>query len=96
MPALIGLLGGGGAPAQHWAEGTGFHRRADREQFLVVYPDAMDGRWNDGRGQVCALGLRAAPPADDVGLIARWVDVLTTRAEPLTSQLWLVWRAGFR
>jgi polyhydroxybutyrate depolymerase len=45
----------------------GFERLADKEKFLVVYPDALERRWNDLGGT-----------ADDVGFLLAIVDKLAT------------------
>ena len=43
----------------------GFERLADKEKFIVVYPDALERRWNDQGGTV-----------DDVGFLLAIVDKL--------------------
>ena len=43
----------------------GFERLADKEKFVVVYPDALERRWNDQGGTV-----------DDVGFLLTIVDKL--------------------
>ena len=43
----------------------GFERLADKEKFVVVYPDALERRWNDQGGTV-----------DDVGFLLAIVDKL--------------------
>ena len=58
---LIFVFHGGGGRAGTIAPHTGFDRVAEREGFLVVYPDGLDRRWNDGRGY--------AATSDDVGFV---------------------------
>ena len=68
---LIALHGGGGAAAGT-AAFTGFDPIADREGFVVAYPDALHRRWNDGQ----------APDAvDDVAFIRALIDTLTASGD---------------
>ena len=63
---LVVVLHGGGGNAEV-ASKMGFSALAERENFVVVYPEATDGHWNDGRvGKVIA---DAAGDNDDVGFI---------------------------
>lgn len=50
-PVVIGFHGGATSNAI-LARTTHFHRLADEQGFLVVYPNGIDGNWNDGRGTV--------------------------------------------
>jgi polyhydroxybutyrate depolymerase len=69
------VLHGGGGTAKGMIPivGGGFEPIADREGFLVVYPDGIEKRWNDGRTDF-------QPPeqlaVDDVGFIAAILDQL--------------------
>lgn len=47
---------------------TGLSRLADREGFVVAYPDGLGRRWNDGRGY--------ASTHDDVGFVRALLDTL--------------------
>lgn len=47
-PLLIGLHGGGGG-SQTFSEKNGFAELADRGEYLGLFPDAVNGVWNDGR-----------------------------------------------
>ena len=51
VPLLIVLHGGGGTGRDMEFKTTheGFDRLADKENFIVVYPDASKRHWNDGR-----------------------------------------------
>lgn len=49
MPVVFMLHGGGGTAARI-VKATGFNELAERENFIVVYPQAFDNHWNDGRG----------------------------------------------
>jgi polyhydroxybutyrate depolymerase len=48
-PLVIALHGGGGN-AKNMVRLSRFDEMADREGFIVVYPEAVDHYWNDGRG----------------------------------------------
>ncbi|MDR7486081.1 MAG: PHB depolymerase family esterase [Armatimonadota bacterium] len=69
MPLLLALHGGGGSGAamERLTQG-GLNRLADRERFVVVYPDGVDRHWNDGRGIQAYRAHRE--DLDDVGFIA--------------------------
>ena len=64
LPLVIVLHGGGqsGKGAERF---TGFNALADREGFIVAYPDAIAQRWNDGRETTKA----AKKGVDDVRFI---------------------------
>ncbi len=62
LPVVLAFHGGGGA-GEGMMKLTGFNRVADREGFVVVYPNGLSGSWNDGRPE------HPAGPADDVGFV---------------------------
>jgi len=74
MPLVIALHGGGGS-GRYMVELThgGFNTLADKEGFIVVYPDGIrfsekpKMRWNDGRDEGWSQ-------ADDVGFISALID----------------------
>jgi poly(3-hydroxybutyrate) depolymerase len=49
---------------------TGLDATADRERFLVAYPDGLDGQWN---------AILCCNQTDDVGFIRRMTDLLRRR-----------------
>jgi polyhydroxybutyrate depolymerase len=65
---LVFVFHGGGGRASGIAPHTGFSRLAEREGFVAVYPDGLEGRWNDGRGY--------AATHDDVGFVHALLDTL--------------------
>ena len=65
---LVLVFHGGGGRASGIAPHTGFSRLADREGFVVAYPQGLNGRWNDGRGY--------AATHDDVGFVRALLDTL--------------------
>ena len=66
---LVLVFHGGGGNATGIAPHTGFSALADREGFVVAYPQGINGRWNDGRGL-------AAATHDDVGFVRALLDTL--------------------
>lgn len=74
LPILFHLHGGGGT-----GKGTPgltyrrFNQIADKEGFIVVYPDAIARNWNDGRTEHLKPQNRGV---DDVGFIVAIIDVL--------------------
>ena len=55
LPMVLALHGGG-SNARQMERYTRFNDLAAKEGFLVVYPEAVEGNWNDGRGMP---GVRA-------------------------------------
>ena len=66
---LVLVFHAGGGRASDIAPHTGFSRLADREGFVVAYPQGLRGRWNDGRGFATATH-------DDVGFVRALLDTL--------------------
>lgn len=79
LPLLVALHGGGGS-AGSMGRTTGFDALADRGHFLVVYPEGLDGYWNDGReGPPAAEPAAPRPEVDDVGFLRAVVDAVAAR-----------------
>ena len=73
MPLLLAFHGGVGQ-GDTMAAKTGFNDLADREDFLVVYPNGIDlgtpgGQWNDGRN---TPGVH--PEIDDVAFVRAVIE----------------------
>jgi polyhydroxybutyrate depolymerase len=68
FPAILAFHGTGGSAAQ-MAALTGFNALAERGRFVVVYPEGLNGQWNDGRP-----GINA--DVDDVAFVRALVDEL--------------------
>ena len=49
LPVVLAFHGGGGN-ARQMERFSRFDELAEREGFVVIYPEAIDGNWNDGRG----------------------------------------------
>ena len=72
VPLVIMLHGGFGSGGQ--AEGAyGWDELADREGFLVAYPDGLHRSWNAG-GMCCGPALRNQ--VDDTGFLDRLIETL--------------------
>jgi len=65
--ALVLVFHGGGGDATSAARLTGFRAVAEREGFLVAYPNAVGGHWNDGRDDDFAQSVREG--VDDVAFV---------------------------
>ena len=73
-PLVIALHGGGGT-GQGMPKLTGFNAVADKENFVIVYPDGIEKRWNDGRGiQQYRTQIQNI---DDVGFISALINQLS-------------------
>lgn len=89
VPLLVVLHGGGSDPAGI-ERATGFSALADRERFVVVYPEATGaggGRsWNAG----FCCGKAAEEVVDDVGFVLRVVEHVSERLPVDRSRVYLV------
>lgn len=72
-PAALVLMfhGGGGTPAFAERESK-FSELADREGFLVAYPEGIGKSWNDGRNSKAIVAQR--DNVDDLGFVAALID----------------------
>ncbi|MCP9915872.1 alpha/beta hydrolase family esterase [Cyanobium sp. ATX 6F1] len=78
--ALVLVFHGGGGTALQIERHSGFSELADREGFLVAYPEGVGRSWNDGRD---AAGIAAQRDrVDDLGFMAALVDDVA-RVHPL-------------
>lgn len=73
-PLVIALHGGLGQ-GRSMESLSGFSRLADREGFLVAYPDGLRRHWRDGRTMPSGM---IAEAADDVAFIAALLDDAAT------------------
>ncbi|MBM4309226.1 MAG: esterase, partial [Deltaproteobacteria bacterium] len=73
---VVFLFHGGGGAGQGMQKLTlgGFDRIADREGFIVLYPDGIEKHWNDGRGLQAFRAHREN--IDDVGFISALIEHL--------------------
>ena len=71
LPLVLAFHGGGGTPAIIERESK-FSDLADREGFLVAYPEGIHKTWNDGRG-VKAIAAQK-DNVDDIGFITALIN----------------------
>jgi len=77
VPLLIGLHGGGGSSRSFQRLTLSrFNDLADEKGFIVVYPDALDRHWNDGRGVEKYSAQRES--VDDVAFISALIDKIAS------------------
>lgn len=69
-PLVIALHGGGGR-GEGMNKLTGFNAIADKNNFVVVYPDGIDKQWNDGRND-----FLLNDKINDVNFISKLIDTL--------------------
>ena len=65
---LVLLLHGAGGDANAMEQLTGFIAIAEREKFILVYPEGINRQWNDGRGRNELVS--------DVGFISKLIDFM--------------------
>ncbi|MEO8514273.1 MAG: PHB depolymerase family esterase, partial [Ignavibacteria bacterium] len=68
---LVMVFHGGGGTAEQIKDHTKFNKLADRENFIVVYPNSVDKNWSDGR-----IGDKLPKDRDDVKFISTMLDTL--------------------
>ena len=71
---LVFALHGGGGTGKKMNRFSDFNRLSDQHGFIVIYPDAVEKHWNDGRGLTEYRAQREN--IDDVGFISRLIDVI--------------------
>jgi polyhydroxybutyrate depolymerase len=77
-PLVIALHGrGGNGESMVIITRSGFNKLADRDGFIVVYPDGIDQSWNDGRVDQQANDRPLRENINDAGFIAALIDTLT-------------------
>jgi len=85
VPLVFVLHGGGGNPAAI-ARLTGFSLLADSAGFIVVYPEAVNRHWNDGRDVRRFRSHRKK--IDDTGFISSLIDTLDSRLKIDPSRIY--------
>lgn len=71
VPLVVALHGGGGN-SRSMMNMTDFNTIAEREGFAVLYPEGIDGNWNDLRDMTGRLD--AIDERDDVGFLDALID----------------------
>ncbi len=74
---LVVVLHGGGGDASKVAALTRFNQLADSAGFIVVYPEAVNRHWNDGRNVRRFKAHREL--MDDVGFVGALIDRLVSQ-----------------
>lgn len=70
-PLVLMFHGGGGMPA-YAEKDSKFSELAEREGFLVAYPQGFEKSWNDGRGDTAVAAQR--DNIDDVAFVGALID----------------------
>ncbi|MDG6217834.1 MAG: hypothetical protein QCI00_00135 [Candidatus Thermoplasmatota archaeon] len=76
--ALLLLLHGGGGSCENMENELtkqGFNQLASQHNFIVVYPDGIEKKWNDGRSKIS--DNESFYDVDDVGFFTYLIDELT-------------------
>jgi polyhydroxybutyrate depolymerase len=74
-PLVIALHGRGGkGKSMIHVTLRGFDKLADKDGFIVVYPDGIERNWNDGRKDEEANDRAHKENIDDVGFISALID----------------------
>src|SRR4030065_841944 len=77
MPLVIVLHGRGGTgKTMVIVTRKGFDNLADRDGFIVVYPDGIELNWNDGRMDEEANARAHRENIDDIGFISALIDYM--------------------
>ena len=75
LPLLIALHGrGGNGESMVLVTRRGFDKLADKDGFIVTYPDGIELNWNDGRIDQEANDRAHRENLDDVGFISALID----------------------
>ncbi len=76
-PLVIALHGrGGNGESMILVTLKGFNKLADKDGFIVVYPDGIELNWNDGRMDEEANDRAHRENIDDVGFISALIDLM--------------------
>jgi polyhydroxybutyrate depolymerase len=91
LPLLLGLHGGGGS-ATNFRGQTDLDLKADKENFIIVYPDGLENpgslqakTWNAG---YCCGPNSSVLNTDDVGFISSLIDYLSVQYRVDTKRVY--------
>jgi polyhydroxybutyrate depolymerase len=88
---LLFVLHGGNGTAPRRALQTGFNDIADRDRFIVVYPQGVDYGWNDGRAKDASLGhADGDATVDDVAFFRGMIDDFINRGEADPKRVYVI------
>lgn len=84
---LVFVLHGGGGTAKHLIRSTKarFNQLADRDNFIVVYPNGIEKSWNDGARDT--IGVARKLNINDVGFFEEMIDLLNSDFSIDTKQI---------
>jgi|APHig6443717497_1056834.scaffolds.fasta_scaffold33475_2 polyhydroxybutyrate depolymerase len=75
LPLVIALHGrGANGASMIFLTHKGFNKLADKDGFIMVYPDGIELNWNDGRMDEEAKDRAHGENIDDVGFISALID----------------------
>ncbi|HEU0164544.1 MAG TPA: PHB depolymerase family esterase [Thermomicrobiales bacterium] len=83
-PLVVMMHGGGGSAAQAEKD-YGWDQEADREGFIVAYPDGLNHAWNVGGG---CCGQPGTNGTDDVAFITAMVAAIETKSSVDPSRVY--------
>src|SRR6478736_1083265 len=84
---LVIVLHGGGGNAKQMAEFSGFKAVAEREKFILLYPNGYKKGWNDGR---VAPDIKSnTENVDDVKFISTVIDELNSTLPVDTKRIFV-------
>jgi polyhydroxybutyrate depolymerase len=88
---LLFVLHGGNGTAPRRALQTGFNDIADRDRFIVVYPQGEDYGWNDGRANDASPGhADGEATVDDVAFFRSMIDDFINRREADPKRVYVI------
>jgi polyhydroxybutyrate depolymerase len=88
---LLFVLHGGNGTAPRRALQTGFNDIADRDQFVVVYPQGVDYGWNDGRANDALQGhVDGNAAVDDVAFFRAMIEDFIKQGEADPKRIYVV------
>jgi polyhydroxybutyrate depolymerase len=88
-PVVVALHGGNGS-ADKLQSYLGLNALAEREGFIVVYPQGIDGTWNDGREASVAGKKTERSEGDDVAFLNALSDSLVVQGVADPKRLYLM------
>lgn len=79
---LVMVFHGGGGTAEQIKDHVKFNKTADKNNFIVVYPNSVDKNWSDGR-----IGEKLPVDRDDVKFISMLLDTLSLKYNINTKRI---------
>jgi len=86
LPLVIVLHGGGGRNTQI-EKSTGFSKLAEKQGFIVAYPQGLDRQWNDGRET--AQGKAHSLKINDTGFIVKMLGAIREKYRVDKSRIYV-------